>query len=175
MYFKKFPKIEVDVYGNGTKIMLTDITKRVRFYDMVRKNNVLLDYYDVKSGETPEYIADTYYGDVQLHWVVLLTNNITDVYDQWPMAVEEFEQYVYDKYEDVNATHHWEFYQESGDTTKVIEIPNDSANAVPVDAIEITNYDYEERLQEQRRRIRLIKPEYIPKIKQELQNRMRGY
>ena len=175
MYFRNFPKVEVDVYGNGTKILMTDITRRVRFYDMVTKNNVLLDYYDVQSGETPEYIADTYYGDVNLHWVVLLTNNITDVFDQWPMSVEEFEEYVYEKYADVNDTHHWEIFQESGDTTLTIEVPDDAANTIPVDAVKVTNYEYEERLQEQRRRIRLIKPEYIPKIKQELRNRMRGY
>ena len=163
------------MYGDGSKVLMTDITKRVRFYDMVRKNNVLLDYYDVKSGETPEYIADTYYGDVNLHWVILLTNNITDFYSEWPMSVEKFEEYVYEKYADVNDTHHWEFNQTSGDTTLTIEIPNDSANTIPVDAVEVTNYEYEDRLQQQRRRIRLIKPEYIPKIKQELQSRMRGY
>lgn len=175
MYFRKFPKVEVDVYNNGTKILLTDITKRVRFYDIVRRNNVVMDYYDVQAGETPEYVADAYYGDAMLHWVVLLTNNITDVYEQWPMAVEEFETYVYEKYEDVNGVHHYEITQTSGDTTKTIEIPNDSANTIPLDAVTITNYEYEEKLQEQRRRIRLIKSEYISKIKQELVNRMRGY
>ena len=175
MYFRNFPTVEIDVFGTGNKILMTDITKRVRFYDMVLRNNVLLDYYDVQSGETPEYIAHTYYGDVNLHWIILLTNNITDVYDQWPMGVQEFEQYLHEKYEDVNGTHHWEFYQDSGDTTMMIEIPNDSANTIPADAVEVTNYEYENRVQESRRRIRLIKPEYIPKIKQELKNRMRGY
>ena len=91
------------------------------------------------------------------------------------MSVQEFEEYIYEKYEDVNGTHHWEYYQESGDTTLTIEIPNEDANTIPVDAVEVTNYEYEDRLQQKRRRIRLIKQEYIPKIKQELQNRMRGY
>ena len=97
-----------------------------------------------------------------------------DVYDDWPMSVQDFESYVTEKYTDVNATHHYEFLQESGDTTKTIEIPFDSSNTIPVDATIVTNYEYEDRLQEEKRRIRLVKKEFINGIKQELKSRLSG-
>jgi len=173
-YFKSFPKVAVDFHGDGDLVLLSDITKRVRFTDLAKKNNIVFDYYDVKDGETPEYIANEFYGDPLLHWIVLLANNITDRYEDWPMSVAQFEDYVHGKYSNVNATHHYEFSQTSGDTTKVIEIPNDAANTIPVGAVTITNYEYEELLQEQKRKIRLVKPEFVGQIKQELKSRLRG-
>jgi len=173
-YFKSFPKVAVDFHGDGDLVLLSDITKRVRFTDLAKKNNIVFDYYDVKDGETPEYIANEFYGDPLLHWIVLLANNITDRYEDWPMSVAQFEDYVHSKYSNVNATHHYEFSQTSGDTTKVIEIPNDAANTIPVGAVTITNYEYEELLQEQKRKIRLVKPEFVGQIKQELKSRLRG-
>lgn len=173
-YFTNFPRVVVDVYGNNTGILLTDITRRVRFSDLARQNNILYDFYDVQGGETPEYIASEFYGDPLLHWVILFANEVHDRYEDWPMSVQEFEAYVTEKYADVNAVHHYEIYQTSGDTTKTIEIPADSANTIPVDAITVTNYEYEDKLQDQKRRIRLIKKEYISQIKQELRSRLRG-
>ena len=61
---------------------MTNLTKRIRLRDYFKKN-VNFDYYDVKAGETPEYIANEFYGDPELHWVILMTNNIVDYYTQW--------------------------------------------------------------------------------------------
>ena len=90
------------------------------------------------------------------------------------MSIQQFESYVHGKYDDVNGVHHYEINQTSGDTTKVIEIPNDSANTIPSDAVTVTNYEYEETLQQEKRRIRLVKPQYASQIKQELRSRLRG-
>ena len=61
----------------------------------------MFDTYDVKEGETPESIADKLYDDPELHWVVLMVNDITDRYHQWPMTQRQFLQYVNEKYEKV--------------------------------------------------------------------------
>jgi len=173
-YFSQFPKVSYDVRGNGIPQSMTNITKRVRFRNYIKSNYVTFDFYDVKSGETPEYIANEFYGDSRLHWIILLTNDILDYYNDWPMAVEQFEKYVYSKYDDVNAIHHYEYEQESGDTTFLIELPNDSATTIPVGATAITNYEYEEKIQENKRRIRLIQPRFIGQIKREFTNKMNG-
>ena len=165
-YFRQFPKIDYDVRGTGIPQKMTDITRRVRFRDYMKRNFVVFDYYDVKSGETPEYIANEFYGDPELHWIVLMTNDIVDYYTEWiPMTVPQFERFVASKYDDVNGIHHHTSPQTSGDTTVVIEYPNDSATALPVGATPVTNYEYEELLQEKRRRIRLIQPRFIEQIK----------
>ena len=176
MYFKEFPKFlyNFKVNGKDKAVIVKDITQNVRIRKEILANVTLYDEYDIKDGETPEYIASEFYGDPLLHWIVLLANNITDRYEDWPMSVAQFEDYVHGKYSNVNATHHYEFSQTSGDTTKVIEIPNDAANTIPVGAVTITNYEYEELLQEQKRKIRLVKPEFVGQIKQELKSRLRG-
>jgi hypothetical protein len=173
-YFRQFPKVEYDVRGDGINVTMTNITKRVRFKDYVKNNKVTFDFYDVKSGETPEYIANEFYGDPELHWVVLMANDIIDFYNDWPMSVAQFERYVKSKYSDVNGIHHYEYTQESGSTSFVIELPNESATTIPVGAVAITNYQYEESLQEKKRRIRLIQKRFIGNIKKEFKNKMNG-
>jgi len=169
MYFKKFPKIQYDVRGDGQFYTMTNLMRRIKFNDLVKNNIIAFDFYDVQDGDTPEIVAFYYYENVELHWLVLLANDITDVYSQWPMSVPKFEQYVYGKYEDINAIHHYEIYQTSGDTTEIIELPNNTGypNAEP-----ITNYVYEDRLQRELSKIRLILPEYVDQIKREFDNLM---
>ena len=173
-YFSQFPKVNYDVRGDGNLSVMTDITKRVRIKDYVKKSFVNFDFYDVKSGETPEYIANEFYGDSELHWIVLLTNNIIDYYTDWPMTVPQFEAFVKSKYDNIDEIHHYEYTQESGDTKFTIELPNESATTILVGATAITNYEYEESVQENKRRIRLVKPIYIEGIKKELKNLMNG-
>ena len=173
-YFKQFPKVLYNVRGDGNEQMMTNITKRVRFRDYIKRNYVTYDFYDVKSGETPEYIANEFYGDPELHWVILLLNDVIDYYNDWPMATEQFERYVKSKYDDIDAIHHYEYAQESGSTTFTIELPNDSATTIPVGATPITNYEYEESIQENKRRIRLIQKRFIGQIKNEFKNQMNG-
>ena len=173
-YFNKFPTVEYDVKGDNVLRTMTDITRRVRLSSKAKLATVEFDFYDVIDGQTPEFIADRYYGDVGLHWLVLITNDIIDVYNDWPMSVKRFEDYVYGKYDDVNGVHQYEYTQESGDTSFVIELPNDSATTLPAGAVAVTNYEYEDRLQEKKRRIRLIKPEYIPELKKEFSKKIKG-
>ena len=173
-FFSYFPKIEYDVRGDGSMRVMTNLTRRTRFRDYIRLNAVTYDFYDVKGGETPEYIANEYYGDPELHWIILMANNIVDYYTQWPMTVPTFEEYVKEKYDDANGIHHYEYSQESGDTTKIIELPNESATTIPAGATIVTNYVYEERIQENNRRIRLIQPRFIDGIKKEFKNLMNG-
>ena len=173
-YFRQFPKIDYDVRGTGVSQKMTDITRRVRFRDYMKRNFVVFDYYDVKSGETPEYIANEFYGDPELHWIILMTNNIVDYYTDWPMKTNQFENFVKSKYDDVNGIHHYCFPQESGDSTVLIDLPNDSATTLPAGALAVTNYEYEELIQEEKRRIRLIQPRFIEQIKKEFNNKMNG-
>lgn len=174
MYFRKFPQVDYDVTGNGVTQKMIDITRRVRVLDSTLLNYVNFDFYDVRDGERPEHIAANYYKDPTLYWIILLANNIKDVYTDWPMTVNQFETFVASKYDDVNAIHHYEVFQESGDTKLKLEYPNDPATTVPVDATPVTNYEYEEEIQNTKRRIRLIRPQYISRIKTEFENKIRG-
>ena len=159
MYFANFPVIPYDSVGNGKFKLVTNLLKRVAVRTKVRTNIALYDTYDVKEGETPEILAYKLYKDAELHWVILLVNDITDRYHQWPKNTNQFLAYVNDKYSNIDATHHYEISQVSGDTTIKIDIGTD--NTEHSGASVVTNYEYEEDLQDKKRKIRLLDPSYI--------------
>ena len=159
MYFANFPLIPYDSVGNGEFKIVTNLLKRVALRSKVKSNTLLFDTYDVKEGETPESIADKLYDDPELHWVILLTNDITDRYHQWPMSSSQFLAFINDKYSDVDATHHYEISQTSGDTT--IKINVGTVNTDYPAATLITNFEYEEARQDTLRKVRLLDPAYI--------------
>ena len=101
MYFKNFPTIPYDSTGTGQTKDVKNLLRRVAFRQKVKNNVLFYDTYDVKGGETPESIADKLYDDPELHWVVLLVNDITDRYHQWPMTYAQLLQFVNDKYDDI--------------------------------------------------------------------------
>ena len=171
MLFENFPIIAYDSVGNREYKAVTDLLRRVALRSKVRSNTLVFDTYDVKSGETPEMLADKLYNDPELHWVILLINDITDRYHQWPMNNNQFIAYLNDKYSNIDATHHYEISQVSGDTTIKINIGTD--NTEHSGASIITNREFEEKRQDELRKIRLLNPIYIESFVAEYQTLMK--
>ena len=175
MYFKRFRKIQ---YGFDKRDFkdVTDIMARVKVRDKVLNEASLYNKYDVKSGETPETIAYKHFGDSELHWVILLTNNVTDRYYDWPMSEQEFEIFLKDKYAEPGGIHHYEITQSSGkqsgngpdDYTHKVEV-----NSTTTGATSVSNRDYEQRLQDQKRQINLLLPQYVGTFVDEFNNLIR--
>ena len=159
MYFGHFPLIPYDSVGDGNFKLITNLLKRVALRSKVKANVSVFDTYDVLEGETPEMLAYKLYDDPELHWVVLLMNDITDRYHQWPLNHNQFLAHINDKYSDVDATHHYEIEQTSGDTTIKIDIGTD--NTEHSGATAVTNYEYEVSQEDKKRKIRLLDPTYI--------------
>ena len=86
MYFKSFPVIFYDSVGNLEFKDVTNLLRRVGLRTKVKANSLLYDTYNVKEGETPEMIAHKLYGDSKLHWIILMVNDVTDRYHEWPMV-----------------------------------------------------------------------------------------
>ena len=167
MFFENFPIIAYDSVGNGEYKAVTDLLRRVAIRSKVRSNVLVFDTYDVKQGETPEMLADKLYNDPELHWVILLINDITDRYHQWPMNNNQFLTYLNDKYSNVDATHHYEISQVSGDTTIKINIGTDNTDYPTATAI--TNFEHEQEQQDIKRKIRLLDPKYVPQFVEEFE------
>ena len=159
MYFSEFPTIPYDAEGNGKFKDVKNLLRRVGIRAKVKSNTMLYDTYDVKNGETPESIAFKLYDDAELHWIVMLVNNITDRFHDWPLSEAQFLNFVNDKYSNPNAIHHYEIEQESGDTSIKIDIG--TSNADYPTATAITNYEYEQEEQDNKRKIRLLDPSFI--------------
>ena len=159
MYFAQFPLNIYDSVGDENYKLVTNLLKRVTIRAKVKVNTLFFDTYDVREGETPEMIADKLYNDPELHWIVLMVNDITDRYHQWPKNQNQFLTYINDKYTNISGTHHYEINQTSGDTTIKINIGTDNTD-YPTATL-ITNYEYEEERQDALRKIRLLSPEYV--------------
>ncbi len=170
MYFANFPLIPYDSVGNGDLKLVTNLLKRVALRQNVRTNTLLYDTYDVKEGETPEMLAHKLYDDAGLHWIILFINGITDRYHQWPLTTPQYLTFLNDKYDNPDATHHYEIAQTSGDTTVTIDIGAD--NTSHAGATEVTNREYEEKRQDTLRRIRLLDPAYIDQFVEEFETLM---
>tara|TARA_B100000900_G_C20431717_1_gene655276 strand:+ start:239 stop:778 length:540 start_codon:yes stop_codon:yes gene_type:complete len=163
MYFSKFPLRVYDVKGDKNYKLLPDILRRVKLRSSLASSRFVFDKYNVKEDENPEDIAFKYYGDAEYHWVVLMVNNITDRYYQWPMTQADFANFLTDKYGAGNedAIHHYELAQTSGKTTSsddshMLEVNSDTENATA-----ITNREFEERVQNDIRQIRLLDQRYL--------------
>jgi len=165
-YFSKFPLIAYDIKGDRISKLLPDILRRVKLKTVIKSGGMLFDKYDVKEGERPEDVAFKWFGDPELHWVILMTNNVTDRYYGWPMNQVQFAEFLTDKYGAGNedAIHHYEVTQDSGRTTS--NGPSDYSHKVEVNsdtdnASSISNREYEERDQDKKRQIQLLSKEFL--------------
>jgi len=162
-YFDRFPLMAYDMKGNQQYKLLPNILRRVKLRSGLRSGAFLFDKYDVKDGEKPEDVAFKWFGDAELHWVILMTNNITDRYYQWPLSQPQFQEHIADKYGAGNedAVHHYEKTQDSGptssrDNSHLVECNEDDENP----AI-ITNRQYEQRKQDEYRQIQLLDKRFL--------------
>ena len=148
-----------DIKGTKNYKLLPDILRRVKLRAVIKSGGMLFDKYDVKEGEKPEDVAFKWFGDPELHWVILMTNNVTDRYYDWPMNQAQFAEYLDDKYSNPDAIHHYEVTQDSGRTTS--QGPSDYSHKVEVNsdtdnAVSVSFREYEEREQDKKRQIQLL-------------------
>ena len=153
-YFEYFPAINYDIRGNKNEArfeQITNILKRVR--KKIEVNNAaLFEQYFIQDGDRADTLAYQFYNDSTLHWIIMYANYMTNPYYDWPMTYFDLQKYIAKKYDNVNGIHHYE-----------------DANKYEVDsnvpgATAITNSVYEETLNDAKRTIDIIKPQFISQI-----------
>jgi hypothetical protein len=152
MYFNLFPQTLYTLDDGKNIKLVRNILLRAVINEDIRNNRALYDEYDVLDGETPEIVADKFYQNPLLHWIILHTNEILDPRFDWPMSYYNLIQYCNSKYANVNATHHYE----NSDGYVV--------NSTAPFATAITNLIYEDRLNETKRRIKILRAEFVNAI-----------
>jgi len=168
MYFNPFPTISYDPTGSGNFNTIKDITTRVKVRQWVRNKAALFAKFNVEDAMTPEMVAFYLYDNAELHWVVLLFNEITNSYYGWPLSRRDFDAFVNNKYENPQAVHHYEITQSSGDQTVKINVESDVVGATAV-----TNLQYEQAIQDVKKQIRVLKPEYLNQFVREFTDLVR--
>ena len=163
-YFDRFPLMIYDIKNNGNYKLLPDILRRVKQRSAIKDGQFVFDNYDIKNGETPETISYKWFGDAELHWVILMTNNVLDRYHDWPMNSVQFQEFLEDKYSNPDGIHHYEITKDSGSLTS--QGPTDyshkvEVNSDTVNASGVSNREYEEREQDKKRSIRLLNQKFL--------------
>jgi hypothetical protein len=167
MYFSTMPNIYYDFpdkNGNPSLKIIKDITTNVRFLTRDLENYTMYDYYDILDDETPEIISTKVYGSPKYHWIIMILNGMYDYRSDFPLNYNTLLQYVRDKYGAGNEyhTHHYEAAVDattnSGAATNHVVMPSFSG------ASPVSNFDYEDRMNETKRRIKLVSKDVIDSI-----------
>lgn len=194
-YFNVLPKIAI-TSQKGTTQVARNIMARTSVVPSIMKNPLLYYSYDIQEGDTPEIVADKYYGSSYRYWIVMLSNQLFDPLWDWPLNYNNFISYLNDKYanSDINAIQSYQKTITQQDTfgnvttntvtigqdeynsltpyTKTLNFPSGSIT-VNVDKSTLSFYDYEFQQNEAKRNIKLLNKVYAQQLETELQNLMR--
>ena len=196
-YFSQVPNLEYVDRTPGEKTIsayktVKNLFKRAKLREDIFSDLTYFTKYQIVGDERPDNVAEKFYDDPTLDWVILLANNITNVQTEWPMTENSFNNFLIDKYGSevgISSTHHYECTGVK-DTLGVVIAPegltidkdftvtyydkHTSAGIVTATnlAETITNYDFESKLQDEKRNIYVLKPEYISVIFNDLEDIM---
>ncbi len=170
-----------DGINEGDYSLVKNLFKRAKLREDIYQDLNFFSKFDVLGDDRPDNVADLIYGDPTLDWVVLLSNNIVKVQSEWPLSQGDFNRYITDKYGTeeklYSGIHHYESREvKASDGTIIIpsgarvsvgqsvsffdEITNQQVIRTDV-AMPITNYMHEDRLNNEKRNIFLLKPIYL--------------
>ena len=157
MYFTRFPKGQYIIPGTKEYKLVTDLWRRIKIRDKIKDEASLYSEYFVADGERPETIAERHFGSPELHWIILITNNVTDGLHGWPLSFSAFEEYVNDKYENPGAIHHYENVNK-----EYVDI--DPYNTPSASLTPITNFERYIAENDLLKQINVIKPSLVEQI-----------
>ena len=194
-YFNELPNLEYlsqlpDANSNETYITVKNLFKRAKLRTDIVNIITAFNYYQIEDNQRPDVIAQKLYGDAELDWVILITNNITNIREEWPLSNQNLYNHMIEKYETENALssiHHYETTEVKDEYNRLVvpsglqvdsnysitysKLDNALVTVSPVKSV--TNYEYETNLNEKKRQIRILKPEYLSVVITDLRNIMR--
>ena len=179
-YFRSIPSISYDIWGTEPRHYqsVTNIMKRVKFKPEVLED--ISEYYPyiVRDGERPDIISYNQYETVAFAYLILLINDIQDPIFDWPLSTQQFEQYITNKHGSVDSAMSTtkNYYQivraevaRTGTSERVPEVKFivDETTYNDLDITLRTTqtiYDWEDELNNDKKEIRLINPNFIHDI-----------
>ena len=174
-------------------IRVKNLFKRTKISEQIFNDLTFFTQYQVITDERPDNVAFKVYGDSNLDWLIMLANNIINVQQEWPLEHQSYYNYLIGKYGSDAALqniHHYETREIKNSVGKVIvpkglEVPS-TFNITYFDTglgvqqtvtteivTEITNQVYEDRLNDSKRNINIIKPRFIGLIIEEMEKAMK--
>ncbi len=194
-YFNELPNLEYlsqlpDANSNETYITVKNLFKRAKLRTDIVNIITAFNYYQIEDNQRPDVIAQKLYGDAELDWVILITNNITNIREEWPLSNQNLYNHMIEKYETENALssiHHYETTEVKDEYNRLVvpsglqvdsnysitysKLDNALVTVSPVKSV--TNYEYEINENETKRKIRVLKPQYLSVVITDMRNIMK--
>ena len=190
-YFRELPNLNyqstaLDRSSSEDYVQVKNIFRRAKLRDDLKYVfTSLVDYY-IGDGIRPDQVADNIYGDPELDWVVLTSANIINVRDEWPLDSGEMYNYALNKYgNDLNQIRHYETTEVKDSSGRLIlpkgkvvdsgfTIPDPSSSTATLNPVGgVTNYEYESKLNDEKRSIYIISPNYLQVFLNDMKDIMR--
>ena len=179
-YFRELPELDYqsflsDSNSSQNYLRVKNLFRRNKLRDDLQNVFTIFNKYEIVEGARPDTVAEELYGSAELDWVVLMTANITRVRDQWPLSNRDLYRYSENKYgvTGLSSVHHYETTEVKDSQGRLIlpagkvvdedfTIPNPSNTATTLNpVININNYEYEVRKNNEKSSIYLLKPSYL--------------
>ena len=195
-YVSRLPDSQI-----GDYVKVKNIFKGVRIREDILQDLTVFEKYQVIGDDRPDNVAFNFYGESTLDWLILKCNNIINIQTEWPMTQEDFDRYLLNKYETYdtlyNGIHHYETI-EIKNSQGVIMVPEglqvpsdwtytffDSAMGQYLSSLKeyttvqnnpvvsVTNYDYEVKIENEKRNIYILKRAYVNIVKDDLNEELK--
>lgn len=182
-YVSRLPDANISDYIN-----VKNFFKRITLKQDIYQDLSFFTKYKVEGDDRPDNVAFKEYGRSDLDWIVLTSNNILNIQSEWPMPQFEFDKYLIEKYgtyDNLNNTHHHETTElKNNDDVIIVQKGlrvesnysityfEDSGMVTQNPVVEVTNYQYEEQLNDSKRNIFLLKDIYLNVIIDDFQDLM---
>ena len=190
-YFRELPNLQYQSpYSNRISsesyITAKNIFRRMKIRDDLKNVFSIFNKYEINDGDRPDNVAKELYGKSNFDWVVLLTANIVNVRDEWPLSSKELYDFTVSKYglTKINEVRHHETTEVKNNRGIVIlpkgkvvddnfKIPNpENINAELNPVRGVTHYEYESILNEEKRNIDVLRSEYLQQFLNDIRNEM---
>jgi hypothetical protein len=195
-YFRQVPNFQYVDRSPGDQaisnyIEVKNLFKKAKLRDDIFSDLSFFTKYSILGDERPDNVAYKFYNDSTLDWIILLSNNVINVQTEWPLSQQGFYNYLIDKYgseEVFSEVHHYETIQVNNTNGAIIvraglKVPSDYSisyfdinNGQTMNyrniTVEVSNYDYEEKIQNDKRNIFVLKPNYLNLIFNDLEDIM---
>jgi len=187
-YFSYFSNLELPSFTDGRNssydyVTVKNLFRRGKIREDFFQNATVFDKYSITGDERPDEVANKVYGSPLLDWVVLISNNIINIRDEWPMGQTDFNNYLDDKYsqDQLNEIHHYETKELKDATGSVLlssglvvdqsyifmytDVYGDLQTVSGSDVVTSVSYfDYEQTKNDAKRSIFILRPQYLQTV-----------
>ena len=201
-YFRELPDLQYQNFlssslSSHSYITVKNLFRRNKLRDDLQNVFTIFDKYEIMEGARPDTIAQDFYGDSELDWVVLMTAGILNVRNEWPLSNRDLYEYAYEIYgNELNSVHHYETieikdsdgklilpkgkrvdkdftisYYDNGNYWTKTGIYNLSTN-INGSIGSVTNWEYETIKNDKKRSIYLLRRMYLQQFLNDMRNIM---